>query len=246
MKKEVSELSRIHDKINKLIRLEEGAKEIGSMEEAANAAAQIQKLLLKYNIDRNQIEPEKQKENIISKEVEIGKEHGYKKTESDWMLVLANHVCVNNMCKLVLTNKHSMAQAGVIKLLIFGEANTIEQVEYLILQLVIRIKKMRLVAYKERIKTSDEKKNSYFRSYSRACTEQISIKFREMMDEVEKSYKGGSGLMVVNNQLLNEAATNYFGRPLSSVNRRTKLGSRAGAEDGRRDGSNMNIHKGIN
>ena len=90
-----AEIKKIHDKISKLIRLEEGAKEIGSMEEAANAAAQIQKLLLKYNIDRNQLEPEKQKENIISKEVEIGKEHGYKKTESDWMLVLANHICVN-------------------------------------------------------------------------------------------------------------------------------------------------------
>lgn len=241
-----TDINRIHDKINKLIRLEEGAKEIGSMEEAANAAAQIQKLLLKYNLDRNQIEPEKQKENIISKEVEIGKEHGYKKTESDWMLILANHVCVNNMCKLVLMNKSSMAQAGVIRLMVFGEANTIEQVEYLILQLIVRIKKMRLAAYKERIKTSDEKKNSYFRSYSRACTDEISIKFREMMDEVEKTYTGGSGLMVVNKQLLNEASEAYFGRTLSNVNRRTKLGSMAGALDGRRDGSNMNIHKGLN
>lgn len=216
------------------------------MEEAANAAAQIQKLLLKYNIDRNQLEPEKQKENIISKEVEIGKEHGYKKTESDWMLVLANHICVNNMCKLVITNKNTMSTAGVIKLVIFGESNTIEQVEYLILQLIIRIKKMRLAAYKEHAKTGNDKKNAYFRSYSRACTQQIAIKFRDMMDEVQKSYTGGSGLMVVNNALLNDAATSYFGRPLVNLKRTTKLGSQAGAMDGRRDGANMNIHKGIN
>jgi hypothetical protein len=243
---ENTDIKKIHDRINKLIRLEEGAKEIGSMEEAANAAAQIQKLLMKYNIDRNQIEPEKQRENIISKDVEIGKEHGYKKTESDWMLVLANHVCVSNMCKLVVTNKNTMAAAGVIRLTIFGEKNTIEQVEYLVLQLVIRIKKMRLEAYKQHAKNGgNDKKNAYFRSYSRACTTEIAIKFQDMGEEVVKSYKGGSQLMVVNNQLLAEAVANKFGHT-RSVNRTTKLGSHAGALDGRRDGSNMNIHKGIN
>ena len=240
-----ADLKKIHDKINKLIRLEEGAREIGSMEEAANAAAQVQKLLLKYNLDRSQIEPEKQKENIANKEIHIDKRHGFKKTESDWMLVLANIISVNNMCRLVLTNRSTMSNEGIIRLVIFGEKGTIEQVEYFIFQMILRIKSMRSSAYKERIKTSPTKKNSYYRSYSRACTEEISLKFREMKEEVEKEYKGGSQIMVVNNELLAKASEEYFGRNLKTVNRRVKLGNMYGALDGRRDGSNISIHKGL-
>ena len=52
--------------MEKLFALEEGAREIGSLHEAENAAAKLQALLQEYNLERSQLGKGQQQEAVIT------------------------------------------------------------------------------------------------------------------------------------------------------------------------------------
>lgn len=238
------EIEKIHSRIRKLQKLQEGASAIGSMEEAANAAAQIQKLLFKHNLDLNQIEPEKVKDRLIISKFEIGKKHGFRKTESDWLSTLLNVICVNNMCKSIRMNKSTMYEEGRIDMRIIGEPSNIEVVTYLFDQLVATIKYSRRLAFKQAEEDYPGlKRNGYFRSYSKAFCAAIAEKLHEQQEANKVEYTGGSALMVINNEALEKKAAEQFGRLTSSKSRSLK--NVIGALHGKRDGDKAQIHQGL-
>ena len=55
---------KIVEKLKKLMRLQEGAKKIGSEGEANAAAAAISRLLTQYNLSLMDIDPEERKETL--------------------------------------------------------------------------------------------------------------------------------------------------------------------------------------
>lgn len=238
------EIEKIHSKINKLLRLKEGAEEIGSMEEAANAAAQIQKLLIKHNLDLNNISPEKQKDKLVIVKFKIDKRHGFSKVESDWMSTLLHVIAKHSMCKTIRMNKNTMYKEGFIDMHIIGEHFNIETVTYLFDQLVARIRQSRLQAYKyAKDIHSDLKKNAYYRSYSLAFTTAIASKLKTQEEEIKIEYSESTSLMVLNEDLLNEKAAQEYG--LLTHAKPRSLKNFLGSIHGKRDGDKAQIHQGL-
>lgn len=90
------------DKLNKLKNLEEGAKSVGSMEEAANAAEKFQALLLKYNLDEETVLSEgvKAKVQMLCSEYDLDKIQS--KTEAGWLKKLVLIIAKHCICKVVV------------------------------------------------------------------------------------------------------------------------------------------------
>ena len=65
MSTQQADLDKIKGKLEKLVKLQQGATKIGSLEEAANAAEKIQTLLFKYNLSMADINTDEQREEDI-------------------------------------------------------------------------------------------------------------------------------------------------------------------------------------
>lgn len=103
-------------KIRKLLRLQYGAEKIGSSGEAYQAAKMVQKLLLEYNLQMSDIEPEREAAPKIveSDGITYADEYG-----NTWKLQLLNIICEFNLCRCLYT-------ASTRKMNIIGtEANVI-------------------------------------------------------------------------------------------------------------------------
>lgn len=237
----MEDLGRIFEKIQKLLKLQKGAEEIGSMEEAAAVSAKIQELLLKHNLELNDIPGAKDKSKIIIFRVELNNTNvGYNKTESDWMIKMYSVVGKHNFAKVVVR----AIRLKYVCMDLVGEKHNTEMVDYFANSLINIVKNLRLKAFKERkAQYGDLKKKAYYRSYGRAFVAAIALKFKEQ-DEINKvKYEGTTSLMVLSNQLIDQKIEEQYGELRSRST--TKLKSALGYMDGLRDGKNTNLHKGI-
>lgn len=231
------EQEKLFEKIRKLISLKEGAEEIGSIEEAANAQARISELVLKYNLDLSKMPGRKDKQNIITQKYTVVS----KKTESDWQSDLMFTIAKFNMVKAL---RHGNKFGNNYYFSLIGEKINIDLVIFIFEQLSVRIKSMRLAAYKLANKEYPIPKNGYFRSYPRAVVKEIEYKLYEEAYDMKKKYEGGNQLMVLNDKAISDYIENTIGK-IGTIKPQKQLGSYEGARDGRRDGENIQINKGL-
>lgn len=113
-------------KIQKLMALKEGAEALGNMAEASNAAAKISDILMKYNLDMAQVNTTSLQDTISQEKVHSN--DFYKKSEGDWIVMLAHKVAKANLCKSIKSNKFN----GCYDLLLVGEKQNLEVVRWLL------------------------------------------------------------------------------------------------------------------
>ena len=123
-------------KIRKLMTLEKGAKELGNTAEAANAAARIQDILLKYNLDMSTVENVGEETDIAEDKMDWTQ--FWKKSEGDWVKALAHAISKANLCKSISVNHGE----GKYSLLLVGETQNIIVVRYLIEFLITRAREI--------------------------------------------------------------------------------------------------------
>jgi hypothetical protein len=233
----MNNVENIKDKIDKLLRLQKGAEEIGSIEEAANAAQKIQAILMKYNLDLSDIK-DKEENPIFTNYVNLG-DIGWSKIESKWMISLITVISRHNFCKAIFFDRTETFE-------IIGTETNVKVVEYFISQMINKIKTLRVHAYRQRVKEfPDLKKNSYYRSYSTAFTAEIAVKFRQKEAELKQEYLGATSLMVVNNEAIETYVKQKYTYIFQKSNK-TNLKNKVGAIDGLRDGRNAQLNEGLN
>lgn len=232
---------KILEKIRKLLNLQKGAQEIGSIEEAANASARIQELLLKYNLELGDIPGSKEKTNIIIHEIFVNDLTGFSKSEGDWMVTMFTIVAKHNFCK----NIHMKGNPKHLYLEIIGEKHNCETVEYMGAQLINITKKLRVKALKEAEDTFGpiSNKKSFYRSYGKSFAAAIAVKLREQDKANAAKYSGTNALVIRNNEAIAKVVEENYGELASS--RRRTLKNKIGATLGYRDGTNTSINKGI-
>lgn len=231
------QLEKVKDKIEKLFRKAESAGELGSLEEAAIFAAKANEILTKHNLEMADINLETDINSCEGDRVFVKDEHGWSKTDSDWLIKLYGTICRYNFCKIVI---HTMIRGQDCT--IIGEPHNIEMVKYVVSHLVPKIKQLRLRRWKEY--HGYEKTNAFKRSYFRGAVMGIELKLREQRLADEVKYDGLPGLVVLTNKLIDEKMAELF-KNLKYGSRGRGLSGHDGGSLGVADGKRMSINRGI-
>lgn len=218
-------------RINKIIQglqaLEKSAKDIGNIEEAAAAASKIQEILLKYNLDLEDIPDSEQEYNI---ENDLFNMSSYiRKNEGGFAVHLISIIGANSFCKVVIQGNVSNAQ----NVYIFGEKHNVESTKRLfnlLVQVLRDIEKSDWPSY-----TGHLKRGAYRRSFLKGAMMGVHHKMVSQTEEFKSSEKGLILYDKVQEKLSSEV-NNFFGKSLKP-SRKTKVhrdAYRRGVEKGKK------------
>ena len=113
--------NKVLDKIKKLLALQKSAEDIGSLEEAQNAAAQVSKLVLKYNIDMADVQEGPEEDRIGVVRMAIHEILPFNKTHGRWLHSLYHVVAKFNFCRSL--SYHTIPKHCIIE--IWGEEHNV-------------------------------------------------------------------------------------------------------------------------
>ena len=222
---------RIKDKIAKLLKKAESAKEINSLEEAELFAEKANQLLMEHNLSLSDIEMEDKSQAIDGFTLDTESI----KTEGDWVIRLYTVISKYNLCKVIVYKNST-------KIVIFGSKDNVDMVMYICSHLRELIKK----SLSERWKAYEgpEKKGTFKRGYLTGAVIGINSKLAEQHARMQKEVEGVTTLVRTNEVALSNKVGEWF--PILGKARQKSLKSSAGMTQGIADGKNMNISKAIN
>ena len=235
----------IWDRLEKLMNLRDN--EAASQAEIENASARIQEILLKYNLEIWELEKKKGKDGSTSSidhfDIDLNEHQG--KNEGDWVVSLVNVISIHNMCRAVkLVTSRKNYDQGLVK--IIGTRVNMEIVQFLVIQLMPRIRKACSLSYKNCGQSMGIKINTFKRGFFHGCIKGIDAKLTVQKQEMEQSMNNLRSLMVVNGQALQKKMEEIFkgglktGKPFES--QKGKSAEVLGYHEGRK----MEINKGLN
>lgn len=183
MEQNNKEMDKIMSKIKKLKAQYEGAKAIGSENEAAVAAALLNKFLLQYNLSLDELDLSERPVDPMTHDEISGFE--YKSIGGEWENRLTYVLCKYNLCR-------SYVYGGSYKrLIIVGRKENKELVKWFLGVLKRRYVEFSKEAYK-RYKLTPEyaitrySKDRFQRSYLLGCAEGLDAKLREEREATKR------------------------------------------------------------
>jgi len=237
------ERKTIIERVQKLMQLQEGATEIGSLEEAANAAEKVQRLLMKYNLELSDIS-----RHSPDSAQKIGKaiyrDVIAKKNEGQWIYRLYSVLATHNFCDIIYTNFYDIAQNKKNRFVnLIGTKDNVEVVKFLAEQLEMRLRILEKKAW-DRAKPYGEKRNAFRRGYFMGAAHGINAQLTEVKKSMIRESTTTSALVIQNDTLLAEAVANLF--PNLKPGKRPKaLSGKVGGSIGYQDGKNISINAGV-
>lgn len=191
------QVKSVLDKIQKLQALQQGAEAIGSLEEAANAAEKIQRLLLKFNLDLEEALKHKKDPGIVQAIFDAADQFGYSPKEGLWLPPLFTMVGKFFMCRVV----HQRGEGKNIYVIIVGRKENIEIAANAINNLVSSI---RFFAKKEWLRYqnySDQKRGSFIRAYYQGAILGLSDSIRKIKEQRESMARANQEIIIDNTSL---------------------------------------------
>lgn len=238
-------------KIQKLIKLQEGAKALGNFEEAANAAEKIRDMLMKYNLEMYQVEAagDLTQKQESSTHGEFDAEELTKPHEGKWITNLARIIANFNMCSAIPYGSTS-------KIFIIGTPSNIEIVWYTCEMIANNLRPQWKVAFKKY--EGREKRNTFMRGFLQGAVEGIQNQLatqqarevweaKQAEEKANKNSEDTTAIMRINMQL-QHARSNYT--YIKSQWTITKVKNKGlsglnGKTQGYEHGKNMSLNKGI-
>lgn len=154
-------------KIQKIINFQESSEAIGNKEQVETAAHQLQKLLMKHNLDLDQVKAQSiaSKVNVSIEAVWINTEEKTKHSESAWIQKLYMSVARNNLCKVLWTSGQYMVN-------IVGHSHNVALVNYICDQLIDKIRITEKLAWKHYFNqpSAYEKRGTFRRGFLEGAT----------------------------------------------------------------------------
>ena len=243
-------------KIQALLRLQESANAIGSIEEAANAASKIRNLLLKHNLELQDILAQGGTNAVEEPIVQplYNPNDFTRPHEGKWITTLTDTIARFNMGRVIITKNRATGEDNIY---IIATKSNAELIWYTVEMLSDRIRPMAKAAFSKYV--GPEKRNTYIRGYYLgACAgirEQLTKNREDEINEarmlesmkVESRNESQTTQLAIANMLqVNERKlTNYI-----QENFRLRSGSGPkskgmnGRQQGKVDGSNMNLGVG--
>lgn len=252
------------DKIKKLleIRADRGATE----NEVEQAALMASRLLMKHNLTMYDVESHDSRVKSGIMEDIFNVDEWQSKTDGAWVLRLCQFLANFNLCHTlhkIFTDKNHQGH-----IIIIGKPQNVEIVQYLTVQLIVKIEAIYKVRWKEY--GGIEKRNTFRRGYCNGVVNGIAYKLRQQQEDMEYEAERAAGkhqpssqvwppsnpqprqntmaLMVISNndqieKFIKETHPNVkFIK--SSAKGKTKKGF-DGRAQGFKDGKDMNINQGL-
>ena len=178
-------LDSIIAKIQKLINLQEGAESVGSLAEAENAAARIQDLLMKHNLDLEKVKDTtiRNRAEFFNGWVELGDKQD--KRESFWVPQLYRAIANNNLCKAYADND---------SILILGRKEQVELVLYISEQMVAKVRIAEKYAWQEY--EGEEKRGTFRRGFFMGASVGIGNRLHKENNSTDNPY----AVMIISRQ----------------------------------------------
>jgi hypothetical protein len=234
-------MEEIIEKIQKLLEFQAGAEKINSPEEAANAAEKVQKLLMKYNLQMEDIGQRKQKSKVGKNEF---KDITPKKNESTWIFDLYNGLAKYNMCKLIIMSRWSPDKSKVVQYAcLIGEEQNILTVKFLGDQLEPRLRNMGNKRFHEFKNAVGEKKNTFMRGYLKGAARGIHNQLKDAQEKMMREESSCNALVLVKSKAIEEFVAEEF-KNLGKA-KSTHIKGSGGFGIGQLDGQSMSINQGI-
>lgn len=245
---EATNLDKIKTKLQKLMRLYNGAKAINSEGEANAAAAAIQRLLTQYNLTMGDVSQEEQERDVVKENVMSC--YRFKSIGGDWEFKLMFIVCKWNFCKVFRYGKTKDKN-----MIFFGKEENMETVKWLYNMLCERFVAFGKKRYKEYQDTMDYLTNpigldTYLRRYLEGCAVGLDMKFKEESDlekakNEDKDYGTKVTALVVRTgaEIDKYVGEKFGGTTKGRAQPNAKRDSCFGF--GVKDGKNTQIHKGV-
>jgi hypothetical protein len=228
----------IVDKIEKLLALKDNAG--ATQAESENAAAKIQAILMKHNLDMQQVQKQMGKEDPKVGHCYVDLTPYQGKTDANYVFDLLTVIARNNLCEAIGTREPGISYTKTA--ILVGDQDNCDMVVHIVISLRNQIVDAEKKAYK--IYTGEiTNRNTYKRGYYRGAVHGINSKLKQATEEL-KQIEEGMGLMIINKL---ERVNSYIDQTFSLKSAKPKRGltGRDGYTDGYSDGRNMNAHKGI-
>ena len=247
------ELDKIKERLQKILKHQKSAEEIGNLEEAATFATKAQELMAKYNIENFKVRDERPADAIGSSLVNLNEMHKWSKVQGDWMMKMYSTVARFNFCKIVISDYTEwpkgpdgytdFTKRGIKthRIWVLGEPLNIEMVKHISVQLIERLKVLQRQAWKDY--TGYEKKGTFKRGYFLGAVVAIGNKLYAQQEESKKQYEGMTGLIKLTDIAIQDKMREMFGELKARSSRGTK--SSTGFHKGIEDGRKLDIHKGM-
>ena len=226
-------------KIQKLLNLKVGAEQIGSLHEAENAAIRVTELLLKYNLELEDVtgfvKPD-------AKDIRRFNEEGIinPKNEGKWIHALYNILCKYNFCKMITNTSKYNTKADYA--ILIGTKDNVESVKFLAEQLEARIRTAEKGAWTRN--NSREKRNTFRRGFFQGAVFGIHSQLMEKRAMEQMQNNKVTALVLSRDTKLKEFIQNEFSR-LTQGKANRGLSGANGHSMGYETGKNMNINKGV-
>ncbi len=236
----------ILEKIQKLLNLKEGAEEIGSFEEAKNAASQVQKLLMKYNLDMADIQLHGIKDKISIDKFNF-EDVSPAKNEGMWILGLYSVLSKQNFCRLVIhqsrTYKNDKPYIRKYAVIVGTKVN-VGVVREMGQRMEERIRTFERVAW-AKDRHNHKNRNAYRRAYFVGAVSGLNMqlelnKAKEMQQNIQIN-----ALVVQTEKDLENAMANLF-ENLTQGRRKRGVSNAAAYHQGQADGRQMPTGQGLN
>lgn len=233
----------IIEKVQKLLSLQKGAEAIDSLEEAANAAEKVQKLLLKYNLEMADITAHSPEKKSAMGKMSY-REVSAKKNEGQWIYDLYSTLAHHNFCQIIFTT-YRMENSKRNKFVnIVGTKENVQVVKFLAEQLESRLRVLEVKAWKESRGQTGEKRNAFRRGYFVGACFGINSQLDEVKRRAMQESVKVTDLVVQTDKQLKDAVALAF--PFLRNGRKTRApGAEIAGSLGYRDGKAMNINRGV-
>jgi hypothetical protein len=223
----------ILDRIRKLFEL---SQRNNSTAEAAAAAAKIQDLCFKYNVELAQAlaaDPTTKQEAYTKYDYILPNTN---RADCGWKRTLFNGVCLANFCKAVYI-------PGTVRMAVIGQRHNFEVVTYEFEYLVKEIQRLALENCVKQAFLSSKLKRQYLAGFCEGAMSAVCDTLRASHTYQAQQTSDGRALVVVKDKQLEIATKEFFPR-LTKGHRRVG-GSQDGRGDGRRIGQGITVNRGI-
>ncbi len=227
---------KVIDTIRKLLNLSEGTN---SPAEAEAAAAKAQQLLLKYNLELDEVKgfiPEE--ERLVGEELV---ETSEKKSESNWIWELYGVVARYNFCYTIRHRWIDTNNPYGVKASVIGLSGNVAVVTFTVEWLIPNIRRMAKEAWTEY--EGYEKRGRFTRGFLIGCVEGIRSKLHREWEASQVVDENTRALVVVRGREIAEYVRLHF--PALSISKPRSLSSWDGKTAGDRAGQDMTIRRGI-
>ena len=224
----------IYEKLQKLLRKADSAKEVGNLAEAEAFANKATEILMEYNLSREQIDLE-DKPKVVREHITNQDKNFLPKNEGRWLVLLYRIIANHNLCRVVT---HEDGRFG---LSIMGEKINIEIVRYICDQLEAKIRILVKEAYRNY--NGLEKKNAFIRGFYLGAVQGIDDKLRDNKEEMVKANPNITALVIVKDRAVVDFMKQEF--PRLSKGRSASYSAQDGKGLGYQAGKNVAINKGV-